>query len=321
MKIISSDCDHTDQNPEKEILAKAGLDLQIEQCKTEDEVIQRCKGAEILLNQFAPLSRRVLEALAPQLKLVIRYGVGVDNVDLVAATDLGVQVCNVPDYGFNEVAEHALALTLDLARKTTLMNNRVQAGGWNYEDAVPLRRLSTLTLGIAGMGRNGRTFAKKAQNIFGRIIAHSPHFRPNSKDGTDFVEAVDQDSLLARSDILVLHMPLTDQTRHIINEASLAKMKPGAMLVNVSRGGLVDEAALAQALKAGRISAAALDVTEQEPVNPASPLLGHDNVLITPHMAWYSLDAEHDLKQKTADEAVRFAQHKPLEHPVNKLGQ
>lgn len=317
MKVVISDLDHINQDEEKKVFGANGMTFDLKQSKTEDDVIKNCKGAEVILNQYAPITRKVIQALAPELKAVVRYGVGVNNIDVDAATEYGVQVCNVPDYGMNEVAEHALALAMDLARKTTLMDKDVHKGNWSYKKSVPIYRLSEQTLGIAGLGRNGRQFANKARGIFGKVIGYDPYYKPNAKDGTDWIESVSIDDLLKKSDILVLHMPLTPETAHFINEKTLAEMKPSAYLVNVSRGGLVDEKALLEALKKGEIAGAALDVTEEEPLSKNSELLEREDVLITPHMAWYSQEAEAELKRKTAEEAVRFVKGGKLRDPVN----
>ncbi len=319
MKIIISDCDHVNLNEETAVFEAAGLDFELKQCRTEDELISECKGGEIFINQYAPFTRRVLEALRPEIRQIVRYGVGVNNIDLEAATELGVQVCNVPDYGMNEVADQALALTLDLARKVSFMNADVRKGRWNYEDSIPLFRLSEQTLGVAGLGRNGRNFAGKARALFGRVVGYDPYYKPNAADGTDYIEPVDLDTLLRTADFVVLHMPLTDETRNIINADAFAKMKSTAYLVNTSRGGLVDEAALDKALSEGAIAGAALDVTEKEPIDFDSPLLRHDNFICTPHMAWYSEQAASELKRKVAEEAVRFARGEKLRSPVNRV--
>lgn len=319
MKIIVTDCDHVDLNEETAVLEAAGLSFELKQCKTEDDLIRECKGGEIFINQYAPFTRRVLEALRPEIKQIVRYGVGVNNVDVAAATELGVQVCNVPDYGMNEVAEQALAMTMDLARKVSFMNAGVRKGRWNYEDSIPLFRLSEQTLGVAGLGRNGRTFAHKARNIFGKVIGYDPYYTPNAADGTDYIESVDLDTLFRESDILVLHMPLTPETRNIVNAEAMAKMKPTAYVVNVSRGGLVNEADLDKALENKVIAGAALDVTEKEPMDFDSPLLRHENFIVTPHMAWYSEQAASELKRKVAEEAARFAKGEALRSPVNKI--
>ncbi len=319
MKIIVTDCDHVALAEETAVLEAAGLSFELKQCKTEDDLIRECKGGEIFINQYAPFTRRVLEALRPEIRQIVRYGVGVNNVDVAAATELGVQVCNVPDYGMNEVAEQALAMTLDLARKVSFMNAGVRKGRWNYEDSIPLFRLSEQTLGVAGLGRNGRSFAAKSRAIFGKVIGYDPYYTPNAADGTDYIQPVDLDTLFREADIIVLHMPLTPETRNIVNAEAMAKMKPTAFIVNVSRGGLVNEADLDKALEEKVIAGAALDVTEKEPMDFDSPLLRHENFIVTPHMAWYSEQAASELKRKVAEEAVRFAKGEPLRSPVNKI--
>ncbi len=319
MRIIVSDCDHVNLNEETAVLEAAGLSFELKQCRSEDDLIRECKGGEIFINQYAPFTRRVLEALRPEIKQIVRYGVGVNNIDVAAATELGVQVCNVPDYGMNEVADQALALTLDLTRKVSFMNAGVRKGRWNYEDSIPLFRLSEQTLGVAGLGRNGRNFAFKAKALFGKVVGYDPYYKPNAADGTDYIEPVDLDTLLRTSDVVVLHMPLTAQTRNIVNAGALAKMKPTAYIVNTSRGGLIDEVALDKALAEGSIAGAALDVTEKEPIDFDSPLLRHENFICTPHMAWYSEQAASELKRKVAEEAVRFARGEALRSPVNKI--
>lgn len=319
MKIVISDNDHVDQKIEKEVLSSAGLDFELKHCRTEEDVIEQCKGANIILNQYAPFTRKVLKALSPELKQIVRYGVGVNNVDLDAATEYGVQVCNVPDYGMNEVAEHALALVMDLCRKISRMNKSVHEGRWAYQESIPLYRLSRQTLGVVGLGRNGRNFAHKSRNIFGRVIGYDPYYTPNAQDGTDYIIPVDLDTLLKESDVVVLHMPLTPKTKNIIDKNAFSKMKKSAYLVNVSRGGLINEEDLEKALEDGEIAGVALDVTEKEPMDINSPLLKHENCVITPHMAWYSQEADAELKKKTAEEAVRFVRGEKLRNPVNKI--
>lgn len=317
MKIVISDSDRVSEDIEREILAAAGLGFDLKHCVTEEDVIRDCAGAEVIMNEYAPLTRRVFKALAPRLRFVIRYGVGVNNIDLRAASEFGVQVSNVPDYGTNEVAEHCLALTMDLCRKITRMNNEVQGGNWNYGEAIPLYRLADQTLGIIGMGRNGSAFAVKARGVFGRFLGYFHH---EKKIGDpDFVKAVSLDEVLRQSDVVALHLPLTDQTRHMINMDAFSKMKKSAYLVNVSRGALIDEADLHEALQKGMIAGAALDVMEREPISVNSPLLHHSNCLVTPHMAWYSEQASRDLQTKAAEEVVRFARGEKLRSPVNRL--
>lgn len=319
MKIVISDCDHSSIDQETAVTAAAGLPAPLWlQCRTEEDVIRECKGAVSVINQYAPITRKVLAALAPELKQVVRYGVGVNNVDLAAATEFGVQVCNVPDYGMHEVSDHTLALMMALTRKIVFMNNRTKAGEWDYQSAIPLFRLSEQTVGTVGMGRNGRLFAKKAAALGCRVIGFDAYYKPVPGDDTAITQ-VSLEELLGSSDCIAVNCPLTEETRGMFSDSAFASMKKTAYIINASRGGIIDEAALVRALEKGEIAGAALDVCEKEPLEAASPLRGFDNCIITPHMAWYSEQAATELKRKAAEEAVRMVTGKPVSYPVNKL--
>lgn len=317
MKIVISDCDHATIEQETAVTAAAGLPAPAWlQCKTEDDVIRDCKGATSIINQYAPMTRKVLAALGPELKQVVRYGVGVNNVDIAAATEFGVQVCNVPDYGMNEVSDHTLALMLALARKIVFMAGKVKAGEWDYQPSMPLFRLCEQTVGTVGMGRNGRLFAKKAAALGCRIIAHDAYYKPAAGENTG-VGMVCLEELLREADFVVINCPLTDETRNMFSDDAFKKMKKTAYIINASRGGIVDEAALARALESEAIAGAALDTTEKEPLQGDSLLRMFDNCIITPHMAWYSEEAAKELKRKAAEEAVRMVTGRAVLYPVN----
>lgn len=319
MKIVISDCDHSTIEQEIAVTAAAGLPAPAWlHCKTEDDVIRDCKGATNIINQYAPMTRKVFAALAPELRQVIRYGVGVNNVDLAAATEFGVQVCNVPDYGMNEVSDHTLALMMALARKIVLMANKVKAGEWDYQSSIPLVRLCEQTVGTVGMGRNGRLFAQKAAALGCRIIAYDAYYKPAAGDNTG-VNMVSFEELLHEADFVVINCPLTDETRNMFSDDAFKKMKKTAYIINASRGGIIDEAALARALESEEITGAALDTTEKEPLLGDSPLRAFENCIITPHMAWYSEEAAKELKRKAAEEAVRMVTGQTVHYPVNKL--
>jgi D-3-phosphoglycerate dehydrogenase len=317
MKIVFTDLDHANHDVETEILDRAGFAAPLLRCLNEDELIEQLAGVEIALNQYAPFTRRVFDAL-PDLKQIIRYGVGVNNVDLEAASAAGVQVCNVPDYGMHEVSDHALALSLALIRKLVPMNAGCQAGRWEYADAIPIRRQTRMTAGVVGLGRIGRLYARKMAALGFNVIAHDRYHQLNAADGTDDIRCLELDALFRETDVIGLFCPLTEETRHMVDDAALARMKPTAYVVNTSRGGIIDEAALAQALTADKLAGAALDTTEREPLPADSPLRGIDNCLVTPHMAWYSEDAALELKRKVAEEAVRFANGEQILWPVNR---
>lgn len=317
MKVIITDCDHDSIQIETDILNKAGLDFRLLQCRTEDDVVQQCGGAEIFINQYAPITERVIKQL-PNLRVVIRYGVGVDNVDVEAATKYGVIVCNVPDYGMNEVAEQAMALMFALVRKTVLMVNYTKAGHWDYTRAIPIHRFNCLTIGICGIGRIGRNFANKVRPLTSHIISYDPFISPGKKNRLEFVRGVDFNTLLCESDVISIHTPLTEDTKGMFDMAAFKKMKNTAYLINTARGGIINERDLDEALSKGEIAGAAMDCMDNEPISADNPLFRHENFLPTPHMAWYSEEAYRELKTRVAEEAVRFSKGEKLRNPLNK---
>ncbi|MEH7235306.1 C-terminal binding protein [Bacillus sp. JJ1562] len=313
-KIMITDCDHDNFDAEKAVFSNQGYSFELLQCKTEDDVINQCQGAVAFINQYAPITEKVFASL-PDLKFVVRYGVGVDNIDLKAATTYGVQVCNVPDYGTNEVADHALALMLALTRKIPFMNQLVKSGTWDYSKSVPVFRHGVQTVGIIGLGRIGTAFAQKVHALGCRVIVNDIS---KKEIYPDFVEFVSLEELLKQSDVVSIHCGL-DTSRNLISEKELQLMKPTAYLVNVSRGGIIDEDALDLALEEKWIAGAAIDVAKTEPMSAEAKLMRHDNFLITPHMAWYSEEAAVELKRKVAEETVRFLNGEQVHYPVNQL--
>ncbi len=318
VQIVVSDCDHESMKPEEAIFADSGMTFRHLRCRTEEDLITQCAGVGIVLNQYAPFTARVFAALKPDLRQVVRYGVGVDNIDVAAATASGVQVCNVPDYGVHEVSNHALALILAFERKIVLMNEQTRGGAWDYRSAIPIRRMSELTVGILGLGRIGGALAAKLQPFGCRVIGYDPAYQPGSPQMRN-AEWLPFDAVVAESDFITLHCPLTPETSRLFDAKVLAGMKPTAYIINTARGGIIDEVALADALRRGALAGAALDVVEREPLAADSPLRGLDSCLITPHMAWYSEEAGLEMKRKVAEEAVRFAQAVPVRYPVNRL--
>jgi len=315
MRIVISDNDHVDRAQEDAVFQKSDMDYTLYQCKTEDDLIGQIKGAEIVLNQYAPFTRRVLEALRPELKMIVRYGVGVDNIDCAAAEELGVQVCNVPDYGMNEVADQAMALMLSLVRKTVQMANYTRTTTWDYSYGMPIHRIPGQTVGIVGMGRIGRTFARRMSGFDCRRIAYDPMYAVG--EVVDGVELVSFQTLLEQADMVSIHCPLTAESRDLFDREAFRTMKSTAYLVNTSRGGIVNEDDLYEALAAGEIAGAALDVVAKEPLDRGSRLFELGNFLCTPHIAWYSEEAAQEMKRKVAEEAVRFARGEAVHYPVN----
>ncbi len=301
-KVFVTDWDYPNLELEQAVMNAANLELVPAQCETEDDVIAACGDADGLLNQYAPMSRRVLSSL-PKLKVLTRYGVGVDKVDILAATELGIAVCNVPDYGIEEVSDQAIALLMGLARGTHRLDRAVRAGVWDFALARPVYRMRGKLLGVIGYGRIGRATARKAAGLGLEVIAFDPRADQPGFE-VEGARMVDLERLLRQSDFVSIHAPHTPETNHLIDADALAIMKPSAMLINTSRGGLVDTIALENALRNGVIAGAGLDVLEVEPIPVNHGLLTLENCVITPHAAWYSEDAFVDLKTKCAEETA-----------------
>jgi D-3-phosphoglycerate dehydrogenase / 2-oxoglutarate reductase len=304
--VLITDCDHPDVELERAVFAAAGLEVRLAQCRTEEDVLAAGPGAVALLVQYAPVSAGVLDGL-PSCRVVGRYGAGLDSVDVGAARARGVDVVYVPDYAIGEVSDHAIALTLALCRRIVAYSGSVRSGRWEMRSGGPVHRLSALRLGVIGLGRIGRETARKAAALGFDVVGHDvvpPDAPP--------VPLVSLDELLRTSDVVTLHLPLTAATRHLIDAARLARMRPSAVLVNTSRGGLVDQAALAEAILGGRLAGAALDVLEREPPDAADPLLACEQVIITPHVAFYSEESLAELKRRAAENIVEALAHRSL---------
>lgn len=302
MHIVITDCDHDSIAIEREAAGKAGAALSFEQARTEDEVIEQCQGADGLIVQYAPITDRVLDAL-PTVKAIARYGVGVDTIDLDAATRHGVAVMNVPDYGTEEVADHALTLALAVLRGVVELDRRLRRGEYDLTPVQPVPRISQSTFGVVGLGAIGRTVARLARGVGFHVAGYDPYVSDEAARAAG-VEPLALKDLAARSDVISLHVPLTAHTRHLAGRDFFATMKPSAILVNTCRGGVVDTDALVHALTAGQIHGAGLDVFEDEPLPADHPLTGLPNVALTPHAAWYSGPAYADLKRKVVEHVV-----------------
>lgn len=303
-KVVLTDYEFEHLQYEEAVFQESGLDIEFikAQCKTEEEVIEKAQEADAILNQYAPVSRRVIESLE-NTKIISRYGVGVNTIDLAAAKEKGITVANVPDYGMEEVSNHALALLLSWARKVTLLNNEVKKGNWDFKACVPIHRFNEQTVGVLGFGRIPRRFIEKVKPLGFKTAAYDPFVSAEDMAAVG-VQKMELDEIIHESDFLSVHVPLIDDTFHLINEERLNQMKRNAVIINTARGPIIDEKALADALEKGIIAGAALDVTEDEPVSIDSPLLKMDNVIITPHSAWYSEEAMIELRQKAAKNIV-----------------
>ena len=301
---------------EEKILAAAGADLVVAQCKTAADVIAAARDADALLVQWAPIDAAVAAALS-RCKVIVRYGIGVDNVDLAATKARGIPVCNVPDYGVHEVAEHTVALALALLRQLPMIDRRLRSGTWKIVPDRPMPSLADVTYATAGFGRIARAAHAMMAGFGVKGIAYDP-FVPADVMAAAKVEKVEKDALFSRADILSLHLPLTPETKHFIGAGTLTAMKRTAIVVNTARGGLIDTIALAKALNEGVIASAGLDVFEKEPIEKDHPLFACPNALLTSHIAWYSEGSVPRLQRFAGEEVARALRGEPLRHQVNK---
>ena len=299
---------------EQEVLSPLNVELMKHPCRNEDQLIAAGKDAVALIIGNVPITSRVLSHL-PRCLAIVKPAVGVDNIDIDAATAAGICVANVPDYGTDEVATHAMALLLNAIRYVDAVAADVRAGRWQPKPPYPIQRSSGRTLGIVGFGRIGQSVARKAAGFGWRRLAWDPYLDEDEMRSRG-VEPADFETLLAQSDFVTLHLPLTEETEGMIDAGVLAKMKPTAFLVNTARGPIVDSAALHQAVESGQIAGAALDVVDAEPPPPDHPLYRSNGILVTAHVAWYSEQAFDDLRVKAVQEVGRVLQG---ELPINLL--
>ena len=309
--------DATFPNVDRERLAaiRHGASLEEARCSSAEDVVSAATNTDVLLVQFATVSRAALEKLAPN-AIVIRYGIGLDNIDLSAARQLGVKVAYVPDYATGEVADHTASLILSALRKVMALDRSVRQGAWDAVGAArPIKSFAESTVGFVGFGRIGREVHARLQPFgFTSIV-----FDPNV-DGATLASLkarnVDLDTLFASADVITLHSPLTPATHHIVNARRLGQMKSSAVIVNTARGALIDTSALVESLRAGQIAGAALDVFEQEPLPADSGLRTLTNTILTPHAAWYSTRAAEQLQALAADEVERHLSGRPPRCPA-----
>ena len=296
------------------VVSRAGAELRLASQATPEGIVAAAREADALLVTYAKINADMIREMK-KCKIISRFGIGVDNVDIEAATRQGIVVTKVPDYCIDEVSDHAMALLLSLVRKIPFSSARAHAGRWEMPAVTPIHRLRGTVLGLVGFGRIPQLVAPKAQAFGMRVVAYDPYV-PKAVMDKAGVGQVEFAELLKDSDYISIHSPLLPETHHLFSDEVFRQMKPGAVIVNTSRGPVVDEAALARALDAKQIAGAALDVMEQEPpVN--SPLFGRDNVILTPHTSFYSVESLEELQTKAAEEVVRVLSGQPPRNPVN----
>jgi D-3-phosphoglycerate dehydrogenase / 2-oxoglutarate reductase len=313
--VATTDSPFPSLDPAKKALARLDPEYRMANSASADDILVVAQEADAILVTYAKLPGDLLRQLK-RCKAIGRFGLGVDNIDLPAAKALGIAVNYVPDYCLREVSDHAMALLLALARKVPLSNTLVQSGRWEVPPIVPLRRLDGQALGLIGFGNIPRALAPKAKAFGLHVLTHDPYVGKDALAAAG-VEGVSFDDLLARSDFISVHAPLLPATRGLMNAAAFGKMKKGAFLINTARGPLVDEPALIAALDSGRLGGVALDVVTTEPLAKDSPLIGRDNVILTPHTAFYSVEALEELQTKCASDVARVLSGEKAIYPVS----
>ena len=302
-------------DPAKAALARIDPELRVANSTSADDILAVARDADAILVTYAKLPGELLRQLR-RCKAIGRFGLGVDNIDIAAAAKIGITVTYVPDYCMQEVSDHTMALLLALARKVPQSNALVQAGRWDMPAVVPIHRLAGRVLGLVGFGNIPRALAPKAKAFGLRVVAHDPYASQHALAAAG-VEGMSFDRLLEISDFVSIHAPLLPATRGLFNADVFRKMKQGACLINTARGPLVDEDALLAALDSGRLAGAALDVVAVEPLPKQSRLIGRDNVVLTPHTGFYSVEALNELQTKCAADVARVLSGEKPVYPVN----
>jgi D-3-phosphoglycerate dehydrogenase / 2-oxoglutarate reductase len=322
MKVVVTDYIEDNLDWEAKELAGRGIDFSAHQLKfkPEAEVLAKIADADVIVVNMVKMNESLLAKL-PRCKLLIRHGIGYDNVDVAACTRHGIQFAYQPDYCKEDVAEHAIALVFACARKVVwsrqTLDDASRTGQWDFSKLFPIYRLDGKTLGIVGVGRIGSRVCRKLKSFGFKIIGCDPYLS-QARRAELGLEFVDRETLFRQSDFVTIHTPLNDETRHLVNAESLSWMKPTAYLINTARGPMVDAAALADALRERRIAGAAIDVYDVEPPPQAMPLFGLDNVILTPHIGWASEEAGQEIRRSILDDILSHAAGKPARCVVNK---
>jgi len=320
MKVVITDYNLADLEIEEGFCKAAGHELKAIRTGSEQDRIDLVRDADAVITQFAPVNAAVIGAMQ-KARVIVRYGIGVDNVDLKAAAAKNIPVCNVPDYCIDEVADHALAMILDITRKITANSNKVKGGSWGL--ATPLTAmfaLKSLTVGVVGFGRIGREVAGRLRAFKCRVLVYDPPVAASTIRLSD-CEPASLDDIFTKCDLITLHCPSNDHTKQMINAQSIATMKDGVLIVNTSRGTLVKTDDLVAALKSGKVAAAALDVTDPEPPDLQGELVKLDNVIINSHIASCSAQAVRKLRESVVNTVGIALRGEPLPNVVNGVKQ
>jgi D-3-phosphoglycerate dehydrogenase len=315
-RVVVVDGGYESYGIEQRILAPLDADVIVEPCHGDPARIKTATAeADAVLVRDSPIDAEAIAGMR-RCRIIARYGIGVDNVNLAAAQERGIFVANVPDYGAEEVSDHALALLMSVTRRTVTRDPAVRGGAWNVSPGEKMYRIAGRALGLVGYGRIARAFARKMRGLgVARVLVYDPLLEAGA---FACVESVDLNSLCQQSDFISLHAPLTSDTSRIINTTRIALMKPTAILVNTARGELIDETALVEALRSKRIFGAGIDVFQHEPPGRDHPLFALDNVVVSDHTAWYSEESVAELQTKAAEEVARVLQGDPPKHWVNR---
>ena len=322
LKVVITDYDYGDVDVERPIIESAGFELVAAQCKSEEELIEVAHDADAVITQYARVGAKTINAFTNCL-LIARYGAGVDIVDIEAATRRNILVTNIPDYCVDEVADHAIAMLLACIRKLKPYDKATRAGIWRWQAGQPIHRIRGSILGFLSFGKIARAIAERAKPFGFQMIAYDPYLA--EEEYAPFgVTPVSFDEIIDRTDYFMVQMPLTPSTKGMIGEAELKKMKTSSVLINTSRGPLVDNEALYRALKEGWISAAGIDDTVEEPAKqrnwkPENPLFTLENIIITPHSAYYSEESIYEARSRASQEVVRVLSGDPPLSPINRV--
>ena len=316
LRVLITDYAWESLEPEKEILRTAGAGLVVAASGDEEELISLAGDVDAILTCWKSVTRKVIEQ-APACQIIGRYGIGLDNIDVSYATEMGIVVTNVPSYCLEEVSDQAMALLLACARKVVFFDRAIKGGEYSLQLGSPLYRIRGRTLGILGFGKIGRTLYRKAAGFGFKMIVHDPYLDAGSIEDYD-ITLVNFDQLLQESDFISIHVPLSPETENLFNLSAFRKMRNTASVINTSRGGVIDSTALLQALEEGEIAGAALDVLPEEPPSADDPLVHHPKTIITPHAAFYSEESVLDLQRSAATQVAQVLSGKFPESVVNR---